>query len=442
MFPKEMEWILESLFDGIYIADHQGVGVFVNRAYERITRIPRERLLGKSMQQVVEEGIVSDSVTLKVLETGQPHTIRQRVETGKEILATGNPVFSTEGNLLWVVTNIRDISELSVLYEELQSNKAELSKLQEESPTIISVSPCIKEVVKEVKRVAQTDSTVLLLGESGVGKEVFANLIHKNSPRAKRSFVKINCTAIPSGFLESELFGYESGSFTGARREGKPGLFEIADGGTIFLDEIGDMPLELQAKLLRVLQDYEFYRIGGTKPRKVDVRVISATNQDLSKKIREKTFRADLYYRLNVVPIQIPPLRERREDIPVLAYHFLNQYNIQHQRNVGIDPNVIQIFQDYHWEGNVREIANLMERLVVTAKETFIKEMDLPAPMLSSNGSSPSPMGLKRYLEEAEKRFLENALLEHQSMRRAARVIGIDQSTFVRKAKKYGINVN
>jgi PAS domain S-box-containing protein len=440
LFSKELELVLESLFDGIYIADRHGTGVFVNRAYERITGISREKLLGKTMQQVVEEGIVSDSVTLKVLEEGKPVTIRQRVKTGKEILVTGNPVFSSEGELLWVVTNVRDVSELSTLYEKLKSNQAELSKHQRDE-NVIAVSVSMIEIIKEAKRVAQTDSTVLLLGESGVGKEVIANLIHQNSPRAKRPFVKINCAAIPAGFLESELFGYESGSFTGARKEGKPGLFEMADGGTVFLDEIGDMPLELQAKLLRILQDYEFYRIGGTKPRKVNVRVISATHQDLSQKIKEKTFRADLFYRLNVVPIQIPPLRERKEDIPVLAYHFLSQYNIQHRKNVGIDPKVIQIFQQYGWEGNVRELANLMERLVITAKGSFITEHDLPATMVGANAISPKE-GLKRYLEEAEKRFLENALREHRSMRRAAREIGIDQSTFVRKVKKYGLKVN
>lgn len=442
MFSREMELLLESLYDGIYIADHRGVGIFVNNAYERITGISREKLLGKTMKQVVEEGIVSDSATLKVLERAKPVTIRQRVETGKELLVTGNPVFSAEGKMIWVVTNVRDISELSALHAELQLNIAELSRLQEENPNIISVSACMKELIAEAKQVAKTDSTVLLLGESGVGKEVFANLIHKHSQRAKYPFVKINCTAIPSGFLESELFGYESGSFTGARKDGKPGLFEVADGGTIFLDEIGDMPLELQAKLLRVLQDYEFYRIGGTKPRKVNVRVISATHQDLLQKVAEKTFRADLYYRLNVVPIHIPPLRERKDDIPVLAYHFLNKYNILHQRNVGIDPDVIQIFQNYRWEGNVREIANLMERLVITVKDSFIKENDLPAAMARSKEVSPKAVGLKRFLEEAEKRFLENALREHRSMRRAAREIGIDQSTFVRKAKKYGIQAN
>ncbi|WP_018133404.1 sigma-54 interaction domain-containing protein [Effusibacillus pohliae] len=440
MFPKELKLVLESLFDGIYIADRHGTGVFVNRAYERITGIPREKLLGKTMRQVVEEGIVSNSVTLKVLEEGKPVTIRQRVETGKEILVTGNPVFSAEGELLWVVTNVRDVSELSMLYEQLQSNQAELSKHQRDE-SVIAVSASMNEIITEAKRVAQTDSTVLLLGESGAGKEVIANLIHQNSPRAKRPFVKINCAAIPAGFLESELFGYEGGSFTGARRDGKPGLFEIADGGTVFLDEIGDMPFELQAKLLRVLQDYEFYRIGGTTPRKVDVRVISATHQDLSQKIKEKTFRADLFYRLNVVPIQIPPLRERKEDIPVLAYHFLSRYNIQHRKNVGIDPKVIQIFQQYRWEGNVRELANLMERLVITAKGSFITEQDLPATMVRANDIPPKK-GLKGYLEEAEKRFLEHALREHRSMRRAAREIGIDQSTFVRKAKKYGLQVN
>lgn len=442
MFPRELELVLESLFDGIYVADHRGTGVFVNGAYERITGVSRDKLLGKTMKQVVEEGIVSDSATLKVLEWGKPATIRQRVETGKELLVTGNPVFSLEGKLIWIVTNVRDISELSALHAELQLNMAELSKLQEDSANIISVSPCMKELIKESKRVATTDSTVLLLGESGVGKEVFAHLIHKNSLRAKRPFVKINCTAIPSGFLESELFGYESGSFTGARKDGKPGLFEVADGGTVFLDEIGDMPLELQAKLLRVLQDYEFYRIGGTKPRKVNVRVISATHQDLPQKIKEKTFRADLYYRLNVVPINIPPLRERKEDIPVLTYHFLSKFNIQHQRNVGIDPGVIEVFQDCRWEGNVRELINLIERLVITVKDSFIRVSDLPAAMLQAKDISRKPIGLKRFLEEAEKKFLENALREHRSMRRAAREIGIDQSTFVRKAQKYGLRMN
>lgn len=293
-----------------------------------------------------------------------------------------------------------------------------------------------------VIRIAKVDSTVLLQGESGVGKELIAEIIHTNSRYKEGPFVRVNCGAIPENLLESELFGYESGAFTGASKAGKAGLFELAQGGMIFLDEIGELPMKLQVKLLRVLQDRSVLRVGGTSPVKIDCRVIAGTNRDLEEMIENKEFRLDLFYRLNVVPVIVPPLREHREDIPALMNHFINIFNQKYGMEKRIDTGVYNALIEYNWPGNIRELENLMERLVVTCIHDIITVQDLPANIRAGSGLSgedkPMPT-LREALENTERELLIDAFARYSSSYQIARVLGIDQSTVIRKARRYGI---
>jgi len=289
------------------------------------------------------------------------------------------------------------------------------------------------QVLHLVQKVARVDSTVLLLGESGVGNEVIAKLIHRASNRAQGPLIKVNCAAIPQHLLESELFGYEKGAFTGADSRGKPGLFEQAEGGTIFLDEIGDMPLDLQAKLLRVLQELEITRVGGRKSVKVNVRVLSATHQSLEAMVERGTFRQDLYYRLNIIPIKIPPLRERKDDIMPLACFFLNKMNEKYGLDKRFHPDVFPFMEQYAWPGNIREMENLIERLSITVDQREIKISDFPFTLPKIDESNTKKTTLKELLEHVERNMIEQNLAEHKTTRKTAKVLGISQSSLVKK---------
>ncbi|WP_342432932.1 sigma 54-interacting transcriptional regulator [Neobacillus sp. FSL H8-0543] len=452
----ELEHILVSIFqssyDGIYVSDNKGVGIMVNQAYSRITDVQSHELLGKSMKTVVETGVVSESVTMKVLDERTPQTIIQIVK-GKELLVTGNPVFNQNGEITYVVTNVRDISDLNNIKTELYQSKllterymSEIKEFEKRElihmhlDGIVAQSQEIMKVFHLAKKVAKVDSTVLILGESGVGKEGIVNYLHQESDRADKPLIKVNCAAIPEHLLESELFGYEKGAFTGANSNGKPGLFEQANGGTIFLDEIGDMPIDLQVKLLRVLQEFEIRRVGGRKSFKIDVRVISATNMNLEEMVDKRDFRRDLYYRLNIVPIKVPPLRERKADIVPLGFYFLNKYNIKYRLNKQFHPEVIRYFEEYLWPGNVRELENLIERLVVTTDHDEITMKDLPPGMCQNNESRKSEKGkLKEIIANIERKIIKEHMEESKTTRRAAKELGISQSALVKKMQKLGL---
>lgn len=458
---KVLDSIIDSSYDGIYVADHQGYGLKVNEAYTRLTGVVADELIGKNMNDVVKEGIVSESVTLKVLKEKKAMTIMQKIQD-KEFLVTGNPVFDNEGQITQVVTNLRDLSELNrlklELYETKKYTQQILDKINEFKSKeeikllldgVIAQSKEIMEVISIVKKICEVDSTVILLGETGVGKEVFANMIHLNSKRSEKPYIKVNCGAIPPQLLESELFGYEKGSFTGADRNGKAGLFEKADGGTIFLDEIGEVPLELQVKLLRVLQEFEVTRIGGSQAKRVNVRIISATNRDLKKMVQENTFREDLYYRLNIVPIHIPPLRERIADIAPLAYYFLNKVNEKYQLKKRFHSEVIYLMEQYQWPGNIREMENLIERIAVTTDEEEITVDDFPSGIFHTiiqtnnahEGEKLTSLGLKEIVAELERRLIKDSISEYKTTRKAAKVLGISQSALVKKMKKLGVSI-
>lgn len=456
IISDKLDAVIGSSFDGIVVTDKEGRITIVNEAYERITGVRRKEILGKRMDFLVEEGFYNESVTLLVLENREPTTIVQRVKTGKTVIVTGTPIFDAGGEISLIVTNVRDVTELNNLQEELAKMeilqvqyKTRLQKLTQTAGSgnrIIIASRKMEEIHELMVHMAGVDTTILLRGESGVGKEIFAELIHSNSKRRNKPYVKINCAAIPEHLLESELFGYAAGSFTGARKEGKVGLFEAANGGTIFLDEIGDMPIGLQSKLLRVLQEKEVLRVGDVSPRKVDVRIVAATNRHLEKLIDERKFRKDLFFRLNVVPIIIPPLRERKESITIFAYYFLEKYNLKYGFSKQLEPNVLNSLIAYDWPGNVRELENVIERMVVTSRGEVITRQKLPENFKSYKGVTDDVItegkSLQAILEEVEFRVLNQALKAHKTTRKVGEVLGISQPTVVRKMRRHGIRTH
>ena len=453
---KELDRIIEACWEGIYISDGEGVGLRVNNSYERITGVVARELIGKHMAQVVAQGIVSDSVTIRVLEKKEPVTITQQVKGGKIVLVTGNPIFGESGKISRVVTTVRDVTELHQLQQKLsESNELtrkyfeELMTLREQQVNTVNLVACsreMKRVVELAVKVARVDSTCLILGESGVGKEVIARMIHTGSHRSKGPFIKINCGAIPEGLLESELFGYESGAFTGARKEGKAGMFELANGGTLFLDEIGEMPLNIQVKLLQAIQDMAIQRIGGTNTIRIDARIVSVTNRNLEQMVQSGVFRKDFYYRLNIIPIEIPPLHKRPDDILPLVELTMRQVNEKYSKKKQLSPEVIKRLLGYHWPGNIRELRNVVERLVVISSDDIVQLQDMPQSLQVRRYEYLHPMltqnRLREAVEEVEKYLLAKALKENKSMRKAAQVLGVDQSTVVRKVHKYGLVVN
>ncbi|MDX9872017.1 MAG: sigma 54-interacting transcriptional regulator [Clostridia bacterium] len=449
----ELDSIIEAFSDGIYISDAYGNGLRVNKAYEQITGLTAGELVDQNLADIVAQGLINKSSVLKVLEKKQPVTFTQKYKDGKEMLVTSNPVFNKRGELVHVVTTVRDVTELSQLQKMLSESDErskkyyqELVLLREqqlEMGHIVAASQAMQAVVDLAKRAAQVDSTCLILGESGVGKDVIARLIHSNSTRSGQAFIKINCGAIPRELLEAELFGYEAGAFTGARKEGKPGMFELAHEGTLFLDEIGEMPLELQVKLLEVLQDMTIHRVGGTKSIHIDVRIVAATNRNIEEMVQKGRFREDLYYRLNIIPIEVPPLRERPEDILPLVEMILRQLNEKFARQTTLSSEVIQCLLSYHWPGNIRELRNIIERMLVMSREDLVGLEAVPRSLsrqceyLVRNLSSNK---LKEVLEEVEKNLLLKTLAEKKSIRKAAEVLGIDHSTVCRKMQKYGLS--
>jgi len=445
---QQLDGIFESVADGLVLADEKAVILRVNKAYKSLVGILDEEYVGKHVNALVEEGYIRRSVSDIVIKRRASYTIVD-VRNGKELLLTGNPVFNDRGDIIRVVTVIRDITELSGLKQRLAESEAARNAYYEELKTlhaqlsykrIIANGPALKQRVELALHVAQVDSSVLILGESGVGKDLFARLIHRASKRALKPFIDINCGAIPGNLLESELFGYEAGAFTGALRQGKAGLFELAQGGTLFLDEVGDLPLDLQVKVLKSIQNKQITRVGGTKTIDLDVRILAATNRELEQMVREKTFREDLFYRLNVVPITLPPLRERREDIIPLVTEFLLKFNSRYGYQKWIHQDVMNCLVGYDWPGNVRELENTIERLVVTCRDDCINLDSLRG--FSQNfvlSSCERLSSLKESRDQEERQLILDAYRQAGSTRKAAEILGISQSSVVKKMKKYDI---
>lgn len=449
----ELDSIIECSYDGIYITDGEANTIKINNAYESITGLKRSEVLGRNMKDLEKEGVISQSATLLVLKNRKTTTIQQEFKTGVKVLVSSNPIFDKNGKIIMVVTNVRDVTQLYELKEQLQKNKEitlkYVSEIEEMRTQLLNTSEIVAEdhktieIIQLANRIAKVDTTILMLGETGAGKDQIAKHIHKVSKRSKKQFIKVNCGAVPASLIESEFFGYEKGAFTGANKEGKIGLFEMASGGTIFLDEVGELPMDMQVKLLRVLQEMEVVRIGGTKPIKIDVRVLAATNRDLEDMIKKKQFREDLYYRLNVIPLYIPPLRERKHDILPLINFFLTQLNKKYNFNKIFASDALNCMYEYNWPGNVRELKNIVERAVIMSEDDKIKRSDLPKNIIGSNGmivtlnTFEEGINLKETLDAIEKKLIKKAYDKYGNVRAAAKSLGIDASTFVRKRQKY-----
>ena len=448
------EWmadILENSFDGIYITDNHANTILVNKSYETITGLDRGELLNHNMEELVERKVISASGTLMVLRTGQPVTLQQEFKTGKKALITSSPVFDSKHQVALVVTNVRDLTEIYNLKVELKKNSKQQTILQKElehmreqflNQDVVADDMRTLETLRMVDKVKRLDTTVTLVGETGVGKEVFAKYIHQGSARSSYPFIKVNCATIPENLMESELFGYEKGAFTGADRHGKAGLFEVADKGTIFLDEIGELPLNMQVKLLRVIQEREIKRVGGVKPIHLDVRILAATNRDLEEMLKEGRFREDLYYRLMVFPIRVPPLRERMDDISGLTELFLRQLNQKYGTDKRFSREALQILLEYQWPGNIRELKNVVERAYIISSEDWILPNCLP--MIQNRtreagtfGGMPAGFGLSAYLEQLEWNYINEAYEKYGNIRDAAASLGMAAATFARKKNQH-----
>jgi PAS domain S-box-containing protein len=450
---QELETIINTCFDEIFVTDGHGTVLRVNPAGEAFYGMKANEIVGKNTEELARKGLFSPSLFPIVKERKERVSMIQRTRAGHIIHCIGNPSLDHEGNIEFIIFTSRDFTEIKQLRDKIQRTEHLLESYQEELEELrrnrgeeefISYSPNMRKIIKMVDKIAKVDSSVLVTGKSGVGKGVIVSLIHKKSNRNKHPFIQVNCGAIPESLIESELFGYEPGAFTGAKREGKKGLFEEAHGGTLFLDEIGEMPFNLQVKLLKVLQENVIQRIGSAKSIPFDARIIAATNKDLEGMVEEGTFREDLYYRLNVIPIHIPPLNTRQEDISYLMDYFLNKFNKKYSSSTYLSLQAENQLINYSWPGNVRELENLMERLVVTADKNEIHLTDLPQKITNFGNACPEYRvqikdiyPLKQAQEELEEQLIIKAYKKYQSSYKVGEALGINQSTAFRKIQKY-----
>jgi len=447
--------IFENFKDGFLFTDRLGKILYANRAYYELCGLPEECLNNRYSVEAAETepNFLGGEVVAHVL----AHEERIEMLLNPENLermhhVTGLPLFGKDGEMEYICLglfspgNIRNLNDYLTdagrrsIRENIKT--ANLMTVEDGADAVIAKSESMKNAVAMALQVAPTDVSVLLTGASGAGKEVLADLIYQNSRRKGQPFIKINCSAIPANLLESELFGYAEGAFTGAMKGGKPGLFEVANGGVVFLDEIGDMPLELQPKILRLLQTREVTRVGGRDVIPLDIRLISATNKNLAAAIVNKEFREDLYYRINIVPINLRPLRERKEDIEPLIKHFLKKFNERYEKKVVITAVATDMMKGYEWPGNIRELKNIVERMIVMSTSGIIDAETVSIFLGVEKLDEPEgakTTSLYTELEKLEKQLITSALKQNRSKRKAAEELGIDHSTLLKKLKKYGL---
>jgi PAS domain S-box-containing protein len=430
--------ILDSISDGVFTVDKRWRITSFNRAASKITGVARKAALGKPCSEVFRASMCETDCAL-----------RRTIESGKPIVNSSAFIVTAEGRRIPIgistailrdakggvaggVETFRDLSLVEELRKEIEG--------RHQVGDLVSRSALMRRIFDVIPRVAESDSTVLLVGETGTGKELLARAVHELSPRSGKPFVAVNCGALPDTLLESELFGYEAGAFTGADKN-KPGRFALAEGGTLFLDEIGDVSPALQVRLLRVLQERTYEPLGGTRPVKSDVRVIAAANRDLAVEVGKGTFRKDLFYRINVVRIELPPLRKRREDVPLLADHFISRFNkLQGKSVTGVDPQVMALLMAYDYPGNVRELENILEHAFVLVREGSIGLKHLPEEFLASNTAPRVSAEMRLTVRAAEAQAIRQALTRNGFNRLAtARELGMHKSTFFRKIKSLGI---
>ncbi len=450
---RELKAIIEFSTDGLYVTDGEGRTLLINQAYKDITGLSDEEVIGKNVRDLVNNGVFEKSGTVIALEQKQKVSIVQTIRGSKKLLITCNPILNVDGNVYRVVTSVRDVTKLHQAQNDLEISKKlteqyhnEIIELRKQlatgAPTgkyLVAQSKDMQNVLAKIQKVAKLDVSILVTGETGVGKDMIVKLIHSLRGLPRQKLVSVNCNAIPESLFEAEFFGYEAGSFTGAKATGKKGLFDQADGGTLFLDEIADLPLFMQGKLLRVLQEKEFTRVGGEKTIGIDVHVIAATNRDLRQMVEKGEFRQDLFYRLNVFPIYIPPLRERREDIWEMAVLFLKEYNEKYKMNKRFSRDALDSFLYYYWPGNVRELRNVIEQLVLLTEGDIVTEKDIPENIADVREEITvkvnSVLTLKRANYIVEEALIAKALQESGSIRKAAEKLGVHYSTIAKKLK-------
>ncbi|MFA7544173.1 MAG: sigma 54-interacting transcriptional regulator [Anaerovoracaceae bacterium] len=448
----ELQEIIEGSFDGILVTDKEANVLLVNQSYVRNTDIQKEELLGHNIRELINPIWMKNSVALLAIEQGRPVSMHHTTRHGKRIIVTGTPLFEENGEIKMVVVNTRDISEIYALKEEVIDAR-KMEKVYHEQMNlkkvktgtygdIIVMNDKMQEVYSLAKKISDFNTTVLITGESGVGKDVLARYIHENSTLRKgKPYIAINCGSIPESLLASELFGYEEGAFTGASKGGKIGLMEAANGGTLMLDEIGEMSLQLQVKVLRALETRTINRVGSTESVPVDIRVVAATNKNLKEMVEKEEFREDLFYRLNVITIDIPPLRERKDEIVPLALGFLNQFNTQYGQCKRLTYAVLEELKKNDWEGNIRQLKNVIENMVVVSNNEYLQVTDLPwiEKIRCIDLSEDAERSFKEIVEDYEKFILEKAKAAYGSSRKIASALKIDQSTVIRKLNKYNI---
>jgi len=452
---RERDAIIDSSSDGLFVCDAEANVLRMNPASERIHQLRAEQIVGRNMRELIEQGFIDRSAALETSRTHKPATLLQ-TKRGRRLMSIATPVFDDDGNLERIVVSERDLSEIDRLQRELEQQEAlsdefrdQLRALQlaeTESRQVIARSPNMLRALQQAVKVSKADSSVLILGESGVGKGLIADLIHQHSARSQFPLIKINCGAIPESLIEAELFGYEKGAFTGAREKGKPGQLELADKGILFLDEIAELPLASQVKLLRFLEDGRITRLGATGGRKVDVRIIAATHRNLDEMVASGTFRHDLFYRLNVIPIHVPAVRERRECLVPLLRHYIELFCEKNQCRKRLSGAALDVLTAYAFPGNVRELMNICERLVVMSETEVIDLPDLPARVRSHEGVLESPamtwhegVSLQEVLDRVEKSLLESARGQFRSQQEIAAALGVNQSTIARKLRRHGL---
>ncbi len=447
--------ILAALDDGVYVTDKEGTTLHVNAMYEKLTGFKADDLLGHNVRVLKDKGVFDIIVNPLVVEKLKPVTHVQVLSSGKRVVLRGFPVFDSKGELALVITLVRDVTLIGQMREQILQQKKLISIYHNQIENLSTgsqagsasyQSPQITELSDLVKRVASTDATILLLGETGVGKDWYARMAHENSPRRDEVFLKVDCGSISENLIESELFGYAPGAFTGANRQGKIGHFEIANKGTVFLDEIGELPLTMQAKLLRVLQDQEVMRVGSSVPKKVDVRIIAATNRKLEEEVAKGNFRIDLFYRLRVAVVDIPPLREVPEMIPGLVNHFLDRFRRKYKKDITCTDDTMKVFIAYRWPGNIRELENTIQSLVVTCEHNEILPEDLTPcmqaafyecqinPTRETSETGPA-RPLKDIMADFEKKVIQQALDRYGSVNEASAALGINRTTLFRKMR-------
>lgn len=440
--------LLETMHDNVVISDSIGVILWASPSCEITYDISMDQLVGKTIFEMEQQKIFYPSVAALVQKSKKMITIVEQNKMGQKLVVTGIPIVNEKKEIKQVISYSFDptyLLELQEQYKDLQNlierYSAEIRELREKEmdfPDVITKSTQMRNVLKRVLKVASVDTNLLLSGESGVGKNLIARMVHQKSTRNEGPFIEINCGAIPENLLESELFGYEPGAFTGALSKGKVGMIELAHTGTLFLDEIGELPLNLQVKLLKVIQDKTLKKIGGNQSIEVDFRLITATNKDLQSLVKDGRFREDLFYRINVIPIHIVPLRERTEDIFSLIMHFLKKFNKQYQKDKTLSNHALDILLAYSWPGNVRELQNIIEQLVVITDENHINAESLPSSIKPSNSiDMDENHTLGKALENYESHIIQRAYSRHKTTGEVAKALGISQASAARKIKKY-----